>query len=100
MGTRGAIGLLGLALLLPGAGMAAADQSYQPGMDLPGGTDYRNFELPRPRPRFCQDACLADPDCKAWTFIRMGVQGPLASCWLKKEVPQARPDPCCVSGVR
>jgi hypothetical protein len=84
---------------LPMARAAAADPSYQPGMDLPG-SDYRNFDLPRPRPRFCQEACLADQSCRAWTFVRMGTLGPLASCWLKSQVPEARPDSCCVSGAR
>jgi hypothetical protein len=87
-----------LASLPPGR-TAAADPGYQPGMDLPS-VDYRTFDLPRPRPRFCQEACLAEQRCRAWTFVRMGTLGPLASCWLKTQVPEARPDPCCVSGVR
>jgi hypothetical protein len=101
MQKRRSAGFLGVILLalLPMARAAAADPSYQPGMDLPS-FDYRNFDLPRPRPRFCQEACLADQRCKAWTFVRMGTLGPLASCWLKSQVPEARPDPCCVSGVR
>lgn len=39
MWIRCAIVLLSLLLLLPRLGAAAADQSYQPGMDFPGGTD-------------------------------------------------------------
>jgi hypothetical protein len=81
------------------AGPVAADDGFQPGVDLPGFV-YRNFDMPRPRPRLCQVACQNDGQCRAWTFVRVGVIGRLASCWLKSDVPQPRPDSCCVSGVQ
>jgi hypothetical protein len=75
-----------------------ADESYLPDVDLPGYV-FRNFDLPRPRPRLCESACQNDKSCRAWTFVRVGVLGPVASCFLKNQVPKPRPDDCCVSGV-
>jgi hypothetical protein len=40
------------------------------------------------------------PPCRAWTFVKPGVQGPQARCWLKHQAPEARPHPCCISGVK
>jgi hypothetical protein len=64
------------------------------------GEDYRNFELSEPRPELCQAECAGDPKCKAFTYVRPGLQGPRARCWLKSTVPPAAPNPCCVSGVK
>jgi hypothetical protein len=63
------------------------------------GHDYKNFDLPHPEPELCRDACLNDPQCRAFTYIKPGVQGPNAHCWLKKAVPPAEHAPCCISGV-
>lgn len=48
----------------------------------------------------CQAECLADGKCVAWTWVRPGVQGPDAQCYLKDRVPPARPGDCCTSGVK
>jgi hypothetical protein len=64
------------------------------------GQDYRNFDLPRPSPDLCSDACAHDPNCKAYTYVKAGVQGPNARCWLKSGVPPGTPSTCCVSGVK
>jgi len=48
----------------------------------------------------CQQACNADVRCQAYTYVRAGVQGPQARCWLKSAVPPGRPDNCCVSGIK
>jgi hypothetical protein len=37
--------------------------------------------------------------CKAWTWVRKGVQGPAAHCWLKDSVPPPVPDKNCWSGT-
>jgi hypothetical protein len=87
--------LILLALAIPGA----AEPSYEPQIDLPG-FDYRNFDLPRPRPLMCQAACLADGKCQGWTFVQTGVLGPVASCWLKSGVAEKKTNACCISGVR
>jgi hypothetical protein len=89
--------LLLLALACPGA--PAAEPSFEPQTDLPG-FDYRNFDLLQPRPRLCQEACLADNQCRGWTFVQIGVLGPVASCWLKSGVAEKKTNPCCISGVR
>jgi TolB-like protein len=63
------------------------------------GFDYRGFELSVADPKICQSSCLADPRCKAWTFVKPGIQGRLARCWLKDAVPGPRANDCCISGV-
>lgn len=65
------------------------------------GSDFSNFDLPAANPKLCQDACAANPKCKAWTYVKPNtVQGPRPRCWLKYAVPQARSNNCCVSGVK
>jgi len=77
---------------VPGAGL-------EPGVDRPG-SDYRSFDLGYPRPEDCQNACLAEPQCAAFTYVNPGVQGPNARCWLKNQVPQPVANGCCVSGAK
>jgi PAN domain len=72
--------------------------SIEDNVDRPG-LDYRNFDLRTPEPQLCQHACVGDNMCVAWTFVREGVQGPAARCWLKSQVPNPQSSPCCVSGV-
>lgn len=67
-------------------------------IDRPGG-DYANFNLNGEYPSDCRDACSKDKKCQAWTYVRPGVQGPKARCWLKSSVPPARPNNCCISDV-
>lgn len=43
----------------------------------------------------CQDACLRDPRCRAYSFSSLQ-----ARCWLKDRVPPSRPDREMVTGVR
>jgi len=63
------------------------------------GQDYRNFTLSTPDWHACYEACVADTRCQAWTYVRPGVQGSQARCWLKNGVPAAHSDSCCISGV-
>lgn len=63
------------------------------------GSDYHNFTMRLPDYRYCQSACVADRACVAWTFVREGVQGPAARCWLKNQVPATRASDCCTSGI-
>jgi hypothetical protein len=65
----------------------------RPGMNL------RNFDLALPDPKLCQNACQQNTACKAWTYVKPGIQGQLARCWLKSGVPAPRQNNCCVSGV-
>ena len=64
------------------------------------GQDYKNFDLALPEPMLCANACMGEPNCKAWTYVKPGVQGNSARCWLKNSVPGASPNDCCVSGVK
>ena len=64
------------------------------------GMDYKNFDLSVAKPEVCENACKEDGEnCRAWTYVRPGVQGEKARCWLKKGVPAAKQNRCCVSGV-
>jgi hypothetical protein len=77
---------------------SAFAQAMEVDTDRPG-MDYKNFNLPRNLPTLCEQACKEDPNCKAWTYVNPGVQGPNARCWLKSGVPSPVKNPCCVSGV-
>ena len=67
-------------------------------INRPGG-DYRDFNLTAADPKACQAQCQQEGQCRAWTYVRPGLQGPTARCWLKTTVPNAQPNDCCVSGV-
>src|SRR5262249_32094487 len=46
----------------------------------------------------CQHSCAGDSRCQAWTWVKPGIQGPAAHCWLKSRVPELVKDSCCNSG--
>jgi hypothetical protein len=73
-------------------------QTFEPGVDRPG-SDFSNFDIPGRGPHTCQSACGQNGGCVAWTYVRAGFQGPVARCWLKSSVPEARGNSCCVSGI-
>jgi hypothetical protein len=64
------------------------------------GRDYYNFELSVSDPSLCRQSCINDPKCKAFTYVKPGVQGSKARCWLKSGVPSERRNNCCVSGIK
>jgi len=65
------------------------------------GLDYKNFNLPYPDYRLCQNACNEDPKCKAWTYVKpYTIQGPQARCWLKGSIPNKTRKNCCISGIK
>ncbi len=84
--------LLGSALVFVAAMSHAGD-----GFDMPG-SDYANF--PATSPFICRDSCSGDAHCQAWAWVKPGVQGPNAQCWLKDKVPKAVKNDCCSSGPR
>lgn len=73
--------------------------STEDNVDRMGG-DYKDFDLSQADPAACRDACAGEARCKAYTYVRPGVQGASARCWLKSSVPAATSSNCCVSGVR
>jgi len=51
------------------------------------GLDYSDFDLATANPDLCLAACAKSSQCRAYTYIKPGVQGPYAHCWLKQGVP-------------
>jgi len=62
------------------------------------GGDYRSTNMDRPSA--CATACAGAAQCKAWTWVKAGIQGPSAKCWLKSTVPAPQASDCCISGVK
>jgi PAN domain len=77
--------------------LAPAQMTFEVNIDRPG-SDYNDFSLDRASARLCQEACIRDEYCRAWTYVRPGYQG-APHCWLKDAVPRSRPNPCCISGI-
>ena len=73
--------------------------SWEPGIDRPG-SDYRNFTLANDQPGLCARQCEQERRCAAYTYVKPGIQGPKARCWLKDSVPRRVANDCCVSGVK
>ena len=95
------LSLLVAALVFSGfTGITAfAQVNLEPNTNRPG-LDYKDFDLPDPAREPCQEACAADPNCRAYTYVKPGVQGAKAHCWLKSGVPPPVKDSCCTSGVK
>lgn len=81
------------------ATIAGAATTVEPGTDRLG-SDYKGFALGQPDPQLCRQACDADASCKAYTYVKPGVQAPQAMCYLKNKVPPPTLSDCCTSGVR
>ena len=90
--------LVALSLALAPIVALTQPSTFEPRVDRPG-SDYRNFTPRNPDPGDCREACLAEQQCRAWTFVRPDIQGPNAVCWLKDSVPEAQGNDCCTSGV-
>jgi PAN domain-containing protein len=67
------------------------------GTNLPG-SDYANF--PAPSAFVCRTSCGGEPRCKAYTWVKPGIQGPTGHCWLKDSLPSIVKDRCCDSAPR
>src|SRR4051812_24458938 len=78
---------------------AATHLGLEHNIDPPGG-DYRDFNMSSPRPQACRDARLGDPRCAAYTYVKRGIQGPFARCWMKDTIVPAMANGCCTSGVK
>jgi hypothetical protein len=71
----------------------------EPGFNR-AGQDYRSFFMAKADASLCEDSCRSEANCKAWTYVKPGVQGPQAKCWLKSGVPPLTSNNCCVSGLK
>ena len=63
------------------------------------GSDYSRFPI-QSFASICQQSCVNDSRCRAYTYVRPGVQGASAVCYLKSVVPALTPNNCCVSGFK
>ena len=68
------------------------------GVDRPGSDIKPGF--PVVTQSQCESRCVSDPKCRAYTFVKPGVQGDKAMCWLKKAKPAKVASSCCISGFR
>ena len=48
-------------------------------------------------PDQCAAACAGNPACLAWTFVRAGLKGPSARCFLKNPVPAPSFNAVCLT---
>jgi hypothetical protein len=64
------------------------------------GSDYRDFDLDEADPSQCQKVCAENDRCKAFTYVKPGMQGNAARCWLKDEVAGRSEAPGLVSGIK
>ncbi len=65
----------------------------RPGADIRPGFDVATVSS-------CERSCRLDATCKAYTFVKPGIQAASARCWLKHTTPARVANSCCVSGVR
>ncbi|MGE0668751.1 MAG: PAN domain-containing protein [Sphingomonadales bacterium] len=74
--------------------MGAMEMGFdRPGSDIRPGFDVTTSSS-------CERSCRLDASCKAYTFVKPGIQGASAKCWLKHAKPARVANSCCVSGVR
>lgn len=86
--------------MLAGLAGTARGQPLEFNIDRPGG-DFTSVTLPQASaPQACLSLCNAEAACRAWTFVKAGVQAQNPRCWLKSSVPAAIANACCVSGVK
>lgn len=84
--------------------LAEAEPLIEAKVDRPG-YDLFNFSTGNYGPELqmsesCNAACERDSRCKAWTFVRPGVQGRYGRCYLKSAVPKRVFSDCCTSGYK
>jgi len=64
------------------------------------GNDIYGFPMSQADPSPCQSACNAHAQCQAWTYVKPGIKGPEAFCFLKNPTPAPTRNNCCVSGAK
>ena len=63
------------------------------------GSDYKSVWLSGGCEE-CRKACVDDPKCKAYTYVKPVKKGGKARCLLKSSVPPPVPNKRCISGVK
>jgi len=64
------------------------------------GQDYRSFHPVAPSALYCQQACITESQCRAWSYDSPSVSGgKQPMCWLKASVPPLERAQGIVSGV-
>lgn len=74
------------------------ESHFEIGIDRPMN-DIAMHKLEQADAKLCYKKCQEDMRCKAWTYVRPGVQGPFANCWLKDTVPMAIRNNDTISGI-
>ena len=91
--------LLAPGLLMACALLAAPDaRACGPYCDMPGdrGGVAHNID----NAIACESACDRTQGCRGWTWVKPGVQGPRAVCWIKNQIVATMRSNCCISGYR
>lgn len=76
-------------------------ETLGPGMadgDRPG-SDFLRVPINRSSPLVCRDLCVNEPACRAWTYVKPGIQEPDPVCYLKSPAPGLVANSCCISGT-
>jgi hypothetical protein len=63
------------------------------------GGDYQRKDTQDDGGRHCAEHCADDARCRAFAWVKPGVQGPGAVCWLKDRIPAAEADPNTAAAV-
>jgi hypothetical protein len=73
--------------------------TFQDGVTF-GVGNYRYFDIPGQSSDACQNACGADPNCRAWTYQRYNYNSRnVPVCHLHGYIGERSANPCCASGV-
>jgi hypothetical protein len=88
------ISSLFLILMISGISPCQEINKDRPGLPL------IDFDLPAADYNLCRDKCDKNPRCRAYTYVKPGVQGIHARCWLKNGVPAQVDNANCISGVK
>lgn len=85
--------------LLAQAALAAMNELFhlEYNIDRPGG-DYG--QRATVSPEVCRAICSADNTCQAFTFVKALARSTAGQCYLKRSVPTAVTNPCCISAKR
>jgi hypothetical protein len=69
-----------------------------PNCDMPGDRGGVAYSLDNAVA--CESTCDGTPNCVGWTWVKPGLQGPQAVCWIKKQIVATMRSNCCISGYR